>query len=260
MTYLQPRNVTLTDEEFQTASVSDRQIYLMSPRVSPTRAEELLSTCREKDCIDVVNEKVADKISQNCNDECARARNIFIMRANELNNSVTQMSDNAINKADQTIDYLKKTSKSFEELGQFVQSWREQVADPDDITKKLTDKIQNNYLAGRIGKDVRDDMIKKVKDSLSFDPLYTTSLKEVIDNTNTGLRHAINRKDAEKKGWQKVKAGVENYTGSITRGVKGMTKTDLITKGSEGLGHVLTAVTKFKTGHRPQIVGQGNTL
>ena len=250
----------MTQEEVQRfvdAKVSKKQSILLDQKVTPAKAEKYLSICELStvNCTDVVNDNVANKVDTICEGECRAIKDVAIKNVTEAEAGIEKLLDQNINKTNEQILMLTKTSAALTRIGQFAQQWREEMHNPAELTERLYKQIHKAAKDKVLDAQVAYVLKQKVESSLVIDPSAPqNSVESVIANVNKATRQANYEKEGELKGWNKKKLQAVNYMKTTKREIKAMNRHDGLTKSADAVGGVLTAVNKFKTGDEVKIM------
>ena len=250
----------MTQEEVQRfvdAKVSKKQSILLDQKVTPAKAEKYLSICELStvNCTDVVNDNVANKVDTICEGECRAIKDVAIKNVTEAEAGIEKLLDQNINKTNEQILMLTKTSAALTRIGQFAQQWREEMHNPAELTERLYKQIHKAAKDKVLDAQVAYVLKQKVESSLVIDPSAPqNSVESVIANVNKATRQANYEKEGELRGLDKKKLQARNYMETTKREIRAMSGTDKLTKSADAVGGVLTAVNKFKTGDEVKIM------
>ena len=131
------------EQRFVDASVSEKQSILLDQGTSAAMADKYLSLCERStvDCTNVANDDVANKVDVLCTGTCKVIKDEAINNANEAEVESDKMFDQQIDKTNEKILALTKSSDTLIELGKVAQQWREEMHRPKKIKAMLHAKI-----------------------------------------------------------------------------------------------------------------------
>lgn len=122
--------------------------------------------------------------------------------------------------------------------------------DIDDMAPGLKkDHLQKLYYNER---DTLRKMKNQVKGAYDFDPLWNTANHDVLANTKTELRIHRDKMRQARKGNKYSK--IKSYCSEMKHGIKGMSKTEGLSKAVGVVSSIVTASAKFKEGDALNVV------
>ena len=251
--------IKLTTEEtqrFVDASASGKQNIILEQSTSAEKAEEYLSLCGVITvCTGVVDDAVANKLDAICTGDCKVIKQKAINDFNATAAAIDKLYDDNINKTSEDIVMLTKSSAALTSISKTFQLFREEMHDPDVLTKRLHKQIEDAKKAGLLDRRVANELKKNVASSLEIDPSAPqNSIESVIANVNKAIRQSQGIQKKELAGIEKKQKQALEYKDTAIREIRSMTKTDALSKGANAVGGVLTAVTKFQSGNEIQVV------
>ena len=249
----------MTTEEkqrFVQASSSGKQNIILDQSTSAEKADKYLSLCGIITvCAGVVNDAVADKLDAICRGDCKVKKLKAIDNLNATAAAIDKLYDANENKTSEDIVMLTKSSAALTLMSKTFQSFREEMHNPDVLTKRLHEQIEKAKTAGLLDPTIANELKTNVASSLTINPgAPQNSVESVIANVNKAIRQSQGVEKEKLTGIKKKRQQAKEYTDTAIREIKSMTNTDRLSKGATAVGGVLTAVTKFQSGNEMQVV------
>ena len=250
----------MTNEEeqrFVAASTSAKRNIILDRSTSAAKAVEYVESMCGKiaDCTGVVNNEVAEKISSMCQGECRVNRDEAIKNVTIAASETNILFDQKINETSEQSLMLTRSAAALTLLSKSALQLREEMHNPNELTKKLHKQIDTAVGDGLLSPDLADDLKKNVASTLVIDPSAPqNSVESIIQNVNKAIRQSNYVKQEELKGLKKGKQMAADYYATTKREFKAMTNADALAKGSNAVGGILTAVHKFQTGDEMKMV------
>ena len=195
------------------------------------------------------NDIITKKLMKNCDDSClSKRKEAFKVLKIAKNKSVNYFEE----QEKEAESYYKEATQGLLILSKLTVQLKEDVATPEYVKEKLKKKIKK--ASGFLTSAQQEQMYKAVEGATSFDPLWTTSYKEIYANTKTELRKKKQEYLKKSKLNKGLKRKLENYFKSVDSGLTGMSKTDMISKASTAVSGIVGAVDKFQSGDDKQII------
>ena len=229
----------------QLPSNEAKQDVVLDSQVKPNQAELLLSNDICIDNIEVVNDEVIQKINSTCDEDCQRLKKRAIAKMEE----VADMADKAFLAKEiylkKELSIIKKSEKATKEIASFVKGLHEATVDPIKVKSQLQTKIQNAYDNNYLSEKQYKQMKKAVGDATSFDPLWTTSFRDITANTNRELRIRKNDYISKSNIITGTRKKLKRKMKGIVNGIKSSSKSVNIEKSFHAGAHVGSAIGKF---------------
>ena len=179
-TYLVPGYITEL-VIFNTRSVESKNAYLQE--LGGKGAEDFIAENGIN--VDDIFDDVLEMIGQHCSPECQEQKNdIFnkILEVEEENKILEKENEKTRELA---VKILTAASKLMKDIGKASLEYRESK-DPEEVKKQSIAKVDKAYRAGLITKAQKKQLSKQINGAFAFDPLSTTSYKQIVDNVQKG--------------------------------------------------------------------------
>ena len=226
----------------QLSSIEAKQETLLEKGIDPKHVDEFLSHDQSVDSIDVLNDKIIEKMNVNCDSVCQNSKQRALSKIDEVEKESDQIFKDEDQKLSLAVKGIEKSVQVLDEISTLAKEIKDVRFDPKITKSKLQAKIQDAYNEGVIDKSRYDEMTKEVDSTSGYDP---ESVKETTEQMKYELKARENEISKKKLKNAGKRQKMKSYFKKTKNGIKSMSKTEKLEKTANAISHVASAVSKF---------------